>query len=473
MGGVSDLIQDIEENLRDLHDESPRPTWEEAVARLQRDFNHKARKTGMTICLDDDEGRAMIKEVFEEIGADWDEDWEEEEEEEEEETPATMEALEAAFEAFLDTPQVDSKMHDALTDEVARAFQVGEQKAAEAMELVLSQKLLPLIKTVCVVGLTDSRAAELNNRLGILVSSTAQMGSAPISLVPTGASPVEWLNIKLANLRPTSLDAFKQAVEAAIAQGTLSKFADLLSRPPARGKERGDDEDEEEEEGDGEEDGAWAGAAPPLRKGLAAGSPISLTGIASKPALNGRHGWSLGLNPSNGRCVVQLEPLPSERGMPEPFAVRAECIDGGADFPADLTGVASYISDAEIAEELAGSNCNGRRSVEQTKRAIRAAHTVLDRFYYGADGPEGLEPGVAKRMDYLTRIFHNRDKIKWWVANMVASGSPDFMCAHTGAEVHFYCLNARQMAAFVRTGYDPSYGVLPQQLHAKLVLEEY
>ena len=86
---------------------------------------------------------------------------------------------------------------------------------------------------------------------------------------------------------------------------------------------------------------------------------------------------------------------------------------------------------------------------------------------------EGLESGVAKRMDYLTRIFHNRDKIKWWVANMVASGSPDFMCAHTGAEVHFYCLNARQMAAFVRTGYDPSYGALPQQLHAKLVLEEY
>jgi hypothetical protein len=159
--------------------------------------------------------------------------------------------------------------------------------------------------------------------------------------------------------------------------------------------------------------------------------------------------------------------------MPEPFAVRSECVDGGEEFAPDLSGVAEYISDAQIAEELAGSNCDGQRSVEQTKRAIRAAHTVLAAFYYGPGGPDGLEYGVAKRINYLQGVFHSQGKIRWWVHNMVASGSPDFMCEHTGAEVHFYCLNARQLAAFVRTGYDPSYGFLPPQLHSKLVLEEY
>ena len=236
-----------------------------------------------------------------------------------------------------------------------------------------------------------------------------------------------------------------------------------------------DDEGEEEEEEEAEEEDQcpWAGAAPPLRKGLAAGSPIKLTGIASKPELNGRDGWSLGLCPSSGRCAVQCEPLPGERRMPDPFTVRPECVDGGEELSPDLSGLAEYISDAQIAAELAGSNCDGRRSVEQTKRAIYAAQTVLERFYYGPGGLDGLEYGVAKRMKYLSGVFHSKAKLKWWVENMVASGSPDFMCEHTGREIHFYCLNARQMAAFVRTGYDPSYGLLPKQLHSKLMPEEY
>ena len=50
--------------------------------------------------------------------------------------------------------------------------------------------------------------------------------------------------------------------------------------------------------------------------------------------------------------------------------------------------------------------------------------------------------------------------------------SPDFFCEHTG-EVHFYTLNARQMAAFVRTGNDPKDGKLPPSLTAKLVPVEY
>ena len=75
MGGVGDLLVDIQEELRDLHAESPRPTWEEAVARLQRDFSHVARKTGNAIRLDDDEGREWIEGALEGIG-DWDDEWE-------------------------------------------------------------------------------------------------------------------------------------------------------------------------------------------------------------------------------------------------------------------------------------------------------------------------------------------------------------------------------------------------------------
>ena len=56
--------------------------------------------------------------------------------------------------------------------------------------------------------------------------------------------------------------------------------------------------------------GLETGDAPPLRKGFAPGSPITLVGMDSKPQLNGRTGWSLSLIPKNGRCMVLLEPLP-------------------------------------------------------------------------------------------------------------------------------------------------------------------
>jgi hypothetical protein len=76
-------------------------------------------------------------------------------------------------------------------------------------------------------------------------------------------------------------------------------------------------------------------------------------------------------------------------------------------------------------------------------------------------------------MQYLTSVFSNAKKITWWVHNMVAAGSPDFLCEHTGGEVHFYCLNARQLAAFVRTGFDPKDGVLPLEMASLLPLGEY
>ena len=68
-------------------------------------------------------------------------------------------------------------------------------------------------------------------------------------------------------------------------------------------------------------------------------------------------------------------------------------------------------------------------------------------------------------------VFHSAEKLEWWVAQIVASGAPDFMCEHTGEEVHLYCLNARQIACFVRTGYDPKEGILPQDLHTRVPLD--
>jgi len=239
-----------------------------------------------------------------------------------------------------------------------------------------------------------------------------------------------------------------------------------MTRPNAQHADTTEEEDAEEE--DDEEDLPWAGAAPPLRKGLAAGSPITLAAIASKPQLNGRNGWSLGIHPTSGRCMVLLEPELEGERPPAPFSVRPECVDGGEAFAPDLSSVSQYISDAQIREALDGATEGVERTVERTKLAVRAAHTVLERFYYGPGGLDGLEYSVAKRINYLLSVFESSAKLEWWVKQVVASGSPDFLCEHTGAEVHFYCLNHRQIAAFVRTGYDPTDGILPQEFHSCL-----
>ena len=181
-----------------------------------------------------------------------------------------------------------------------------------------------------------------------------------------------------------------------------------------------------------------------------------------------------------GRCMLQLKPLSGEHSPPAPFAVKPECVDGGKELEPDLSDIAKYISDARIAEVLGrgGSSFGGaddggpaERTVAQTKRAIHAAHTVIEHFYYGSGGLEGLDYAVGKRMRYLLSVFHSAEKLEWWVAQIVASGAPDFMCEHTGEEVHLYCLNARQIACFVRTGYDPKDGILPQDLHTRVPLD--
>mmetsp|Transcript_6515 Transcript_6515/g.15092 ORF Transcript_6515/g.15092 Transcript_6515/m.15092 type:complete len:331 (-) Transcript_6515:439-1431(-) len=89
MGGVSDLLIDIEEDMRAIHAESPRPTWEEAVARLMA-IEHQGRH-GNTFTLgdgpgddqegeegenDEEDGRAWIESALESVGEQWDDDWE-------------------------------------------------------------------------------------------------------------------------------------------------------------------------------------------------------------------------------------------------------------------------------------------------------------------------------------------------------------------------------------------------------------
>ena len=162
--------------------------------------------------------------------------------------------------------------------------------------------------------------------------------------------------------------------------------------------------------------------------------------------------------------------------MLERFTVRIECIDGGEAFDLDFTKVSKYISDAEIAREIdkvKEYDPDINRTVEGTKRAIHAVQTVVDRFFYGFGGLGGLEDGVAERMNYLNSVFSNPAKIKWWVQNVAACGAPDFVCVHTREEVHLYCLNSRQIAAYVRTGYNAKDGTLPAKFHHCLVLGEF
>ena len=88
MGGVSDLLIEIEEEMREIHAEVPRPTWEEAVARLLAS-EHEGRQ-GNTFTLGDapgddeegeegedgEDGRAWIESVLENVGEQWEDDWE-------------------------------------------------------------------------------------------------------------------------------------------------------------------------------------------------------------------------------------------------------------------------------------------------------------------------------------------------------------------------------------------------------------
>ena len=58
MGGVSDLLIEIEQAMRDIHAEQPRPTWREAVARLQSIEHEGAEDSKEEEEMEDIEGRA-------------------------------------------------------------------------------------------------------------------------------------------------------------------------------------------------------------------------------------------------------------------------------------------------------------------------------------------------------------------------------------------------------------------------------
>ena len=68
--------------------------------------------------------------------------------------------------------------------------------------------------------------------------------------------------------------------------------------------------------------------------------------------------------------------------------------------------------------------------VLRVAKTIDICRCVADEFYYGPDGPKGLAPGPAKRMDYISSIFNsmmgwNKEKIRWWLQNIPACGAPD------------------------------------------------
>jgi len=88
MGGVKDLLYEIEEDMREIHAEVPRPSWEEAMSRLLA-AKHQGR-AGNTITLGDkqdrsdeedhsdmdDDGTTWIESVLADtIGQGWDENW--------------------------------------------------------------------------------------------------------------------------------------------------------------------------------------------------------------------------------------------------------------------------------------------------------------------------------------------------------------------------------------------------------------
>ena len=142
-----------------------------------------------------------------------------------------LEALEEAIDAFLEN--MDAKAADELTDSLASTgFARGNVEAAAAMEQLLLTTLVPKNKCLRIQGLAGERAAELNGRIGVLLKQEPGCDPA-ISLVPADVHPAEWITVRVAKLRPASMGELQQAVVAAIQNGQMRSFEDLLRRPDA------------------------------------------------------------------------------------------------------------------------------------------------------------------------------------------------------------------------------------------------
>ena len=160
---------------------------------------------------------------------------------------ANIEALEAAVDAFLAIPQAAPK-EDEFTDRLAVAQGTSVNEYVSAMERLLTETLLPLNnKMIRICGLADT--PKLNGRVGIVLKETKapRPGRVACSLAATETwsgtwSPIEWVHVKLTNLRPATVQELQGAVTAAIGQGKMTSFQELLS-PPATAFQNSDDDD--------------------------------------------------------------------------------------------------------------------------------------------------------------------------------------------------------------------------------------
>ena len=133
------------------------------------------------------------------------------------------------------------------------------------------------------------------------------------------------------------------------------------------------------------------------------------------------------------------------------------------------------VSDAEILSALREGEHPSPPSVVRVKQTLRRGMWIAQHFYYGPNGPHGLEHSLGKRVGYMQRTFgddsnEGRLRILWWLQMIVGSGSPDDVCPHTGKAVHLVkCRTIQQMIEWVRTGWSPRSGPLPAHLARRLL----
>ena len=103
------------------------------------------------------------------------------------------------------------------------------------------------------------------------------------------------------------------------------------------------------------------------------------------------------------------------------------------------------LPNAEIQSLLDDFECPGR-TVQGILDTIEEGQHVVDYFYFGPNGPDGLMPEVFERYEYIVNMVRTR----WWIENCAVCGAPDntFM----GKEVHLYGLTKKQIECYVRCG---------------------
>jgi len=222
-----DLITGIEMDMRGIHAEQPRPTWEEAVARMLA-TEHKSRDgTSFTLGETPGFGREWIEGVLQDsIGEAWKDDWAAESEEEgeedkedgeggEEDEDAEGEELHRSLRRLLDGLveyglQSEGEV-DGITDSLAR----GETTARQVLEtwgprLAAAQPSAAL-EVGLLVEIHSLSHADLNGKQGYCTAWDAAKERWGVALVSTTRA----LAVRPANLRAAAPPSPKDAESAA------------------------------------------------------------------------------------------------------------------------------------------------------------------------------------------------------------------------------------------------------------------